>query len=233
MLLEEALPLRNGAARDTRTAFVKVFDEVEDAVPPTPSKQRKEEKRKGFAVLGISLMACSFLIVVILLFVWLFICRPKMKSLQKYHKFNPIGLKAFSYKELDAATGGFKIEIGRGAFGTVYKGTWADGRAIAVKKPDDLLKKENPQDGEKEFRTEMGIIGGSYHKILVQLYGFCDQGNHRILVYEFMPNGSLDSHLFKGTNDLDWELRVQIVLGIARGIFYLHEECRAHLILVT
>ncbi|GLJ35614.1 hypothetical protein SUGI_0715880 [Cryptomeria japonica] len=108
---KKALPLRNGAARDTRIAFVKVFDGVHDAVSPTPSKQRKEEKRKGFAVLGISLMVCSFVIVVILLSVWLCICRPKMKSLQKYHKFNPIGLKAFSYKELDAATGGKMLQL--------------------------------------------------------------------------------------------------------------------------
>ncbi|GLJ35613.1 hypothetical protein SUGI_0715870 [Cryptomeria japonica] len=227
---KKAMPLRNGVASPTRIAYIKVYSGISEAVPPPPSKVIKEEKGKGLALVGISIMGCSLVVAVILLLLWLLTCRSKLKVFHEQHKFNPIGLKPFSYHELDAATEGFKVEIGRGAFGTVYKGTLADGRAIAVKKLHDLFKKQNPEEGEKEFRTEMGIIAASHHKNLVQLYGFCDEGSHKILVYEYMSNGSLDDRLFKGTKGLDWELRVQILLGTARGLLYLHEECRTHII---
>ncbi|XP_057833000.2 G-type lectin S-receptor-like serine/threonine-protein kinase LECRK4 [Cryptomeria japonica] len=216
---KKALPLKNGGSSATRIAFVKVYDDG----PPTQSKERKEGK--GLMVIGIILMVCSFVFAASLLFIWMYIWRPKLRYLQENHRVNPVGMKAFSYQEIEVATGGFKEEVGRGAFGKVYKGVLSDGRAIAVKKLDNQLSNGDQKDGEKEFRLEMGIIGASHHKNLVQLYGFCDQGSHRILVYEYMPNGSLDRVLFKGTGNLDWERRVQIALGTARGILYLHEEC--------
>eukprot|EP01018_Ginkgo_biloba_P003321 Gb_39887 [translate_table: standard] len=133
----------------------------------------------------------------------------------------PEGLKAYTYKEIHVATDGFKEQLGMGAFGTVYKGLLPDGKPIAVKNLDKLM-----EEGENEFRTEMSIIGTTHHKHLVQLYGFCDEGSERLLVYEYMCKGSLDTALFKGDSFLSWNLRVQIAIGIARGILYLHEECR-------
>ncbi|KAF6136065.1 hypothetical protein GIB67_000469 [Kingdonia uniflora] len=82
---------------------------------------------------------------------------------------------------------------------------------------------------EKEFRAEMSAIGRTNHKNLVQLLGFCDEGVHRLLVYEFMKNGSLASFLFGGSRP-DWYQRIQIPFGIARGIVYLHEECSSQII---
>ncbi|GLJ35620.1 hypothetical protein SUGI_0715940 [Cryptomeria japonica] len=225
----KSLPMKNGAENNMTTAFVKLYSGVYDAVPPTPSKPRKQEQGKGegLAVLGIILVGCSFVFGAIFLLIWLYSCKPKLKALQEHNKANPVGLKVFSFQEIDAATRGFKQEIGGGAFGKVYKGVLSDGRVIAVKKLDDLLEQGGQHDGEKEFRTEMGIVGACHHKNLVQLYGFCTEDSHRLLIYQYMCNGSLSNLLFKGTRDLDWELRVQISFGIARGILYLDEECAA------
>ncbi|GLJ35622.1 hypothetical protein SUGI_0715990 [Cryptomeria japonica] len=217
----KAMPLGTSRQDDTRIALVKVYN----VVSAMPSKEKKEGK--GLMVTGIILMVCSIVFAASLLLIWIYKCRPKLESLKEHHKANPVGLKAFSYQEISTATGGFKHEIGRGGFGKVYKGVLSDGRAIAVKKLDDLVKQGGHKDVEKEFRTEMGIIGATHHKNLVQLYGFCDQGSNKILVYEYMPTGSLDRVLFKVRGNLDWVLRVQIALEIARGILYLHEECTA------
>ncbi|GLJ35716.1 hypothetical protein SUGI_0717450 [Cryptomeria japonica] len=215
------LPIGFGRVSLTRTTFLKVYTGVCIDVPPY---QRKVEKGRAFEFIGISLMGCSFLSIAFMVFVWFYTCRPKLRALQEYSKFGSVGLKVFRFQEIEAATTGFKQEIGRGAFGKVYKGVLSDGRAIAVKKLDNEVIQEQ-QNGEKEFRTEMCIIGGSHHKNLVKLYGFCHEGSHRLLVYEYMSNGSLDRVLFKGTRDLDWHLRFQIALETARGIVYLHEEC--------
>lgn len=76
----------------------------------------------------------------------------------------------------------------------------------------------------KEFKTEVNVIGQTHHKNLVRLIGFCDEGSHRLLVYEFLSNGSLAGFLF-GDLRLSWNQRVQIAIGIAKGLLYLHDEC--------
>ncbi|WCJ36975.1 G-type lectin S-receptor-like serine/threonine-protein kinase RLK1 [Euphorbia peplus] len=130
-------------------------------------------------------------------------------------------LRHFSYKELLEATNGFKEELGRGSFGVVYKGhrILADKVPIAVKKLQSVVA-----DSEKEFRTEVEVIGQTHHKNLVKLVGFCDEDQHRLLVYEFLSSGTLSNFLF-GDTKLCWEQRTQIALGIAKGLVYLHEEC--------
>ncbi|RZC85406.1 hypothetical protein C5167_041590 [Papaver somniferum] len=136
-------------------------------------------------------------------------------------------LRSFTYQELEEATNGFKDELGRGAFGIVYKGLIEEmdsTRFIAVKRLDKVL-----QEGEKEFKTEVNSIGRTHHKNLVQLFGFCEEGQQRLLVYEFMSNKSLADHLF-GNSKPDWKQRVQIALGISRGLLYLHEECSTQII---
>ncbi|KAG5253604.1 G-type lectin S-receptor serine/threonine-protein kinase [Salix suchowensis] len=134
--------------------------------------------------------------------------------------------QSYTYKELEKATGGFKQILGKGAFGTVYKGVLASypKKFVAIKK---LEKFE--QEGEKEFKTEVSVIGQTHHKNLVRLVGFCDEGEHRLLVYEYMTNGSLGRLLF-GITRPDWNQRVQIAFGIARGLMYLHEECSTQII---
>ncbi|TKY68208.1 G-type lectin S-receptor serine/threonine-protein kinase RLK1 [Spatholobus suberectus] len=134
--------------------------------------------------------------------------------------------RRFTYKELEEATTGFKQMLGRGAFGTVYKGvlTSDTSRYVAVKRLDKVV-----QEGEKEFKTEVSVIGQTHHRNLVRLLGYCDEGEHRLLVYEYMSNGSLASFLF-GISRPHWNQRVQIALGIARGLTYLHEECSTQII---
>ncbi|WOK95283.1 G-type lectin S-receptor-like serine/threonine-protein kinase LECRK3 [Canna indica] len=132
-----------------------------------------------------------------------------------------LNLRAFTYEELEEATSGFKEVLGRGAFGSVYKGVLPSTISInvAVKKLDRLV-----QENEKEFINEVRSIGQTHHKNLVKLIGYCNEGTHRLLVYEYMSNGSLVRFLF-GDRKLRWEQRIQIILGIAKGLLYLHDEC--------
>ncbi|KAF7848607.1 hypothetical protein BT93_L1805 [Corymbia citriodora subsp. variegata] len=130
-------------------------------------------------------------------------------------------LRPFSYRELKRATNGFKEELGKGSFGAVYKGTLYRGkRAVAVKRLEKLVN-----EGEGEFRAEMRVIGATNHRHLVRLLGFCAEASKRLLVYEFMSNGSLADLLFRSERHPDWNERMRIALEIARGILYLHEEC--------
>ncbi|XP_024020982.1 G-type lectin S-receptor-like serine/threonine-protein kinase At2g19130 [Morus notabilis] len=131
-------------------------------------------------------------------------------------------LVAFEYKDLQNATKNFSEKLGGGGFGSVFKGTLADSTVVAVK------KLESVSQGEKQFRSEVSTIGTIQHVHLIRLRGFCSEGNKKLLVYDYMSNGSLDSHLFHGNNSnvLDWKTRYQIALGTARGLVYLHEKCR-------
>ncbi|CAL5336603.1 unnamed protein product [Camellia sinensis] len=131
-------------------------------------------------------------------------------------------LVAFRYKDLQKATKNFSEKMGSGGFGSVFKGTLPDSAVIAVKKLESI------NQGEKQFRAEVNTLGTIQHINLVQLRGFCSEGNKKLLVYDYMQNGSLDSHLFHGKESkvLDWKTRYQIALGTARGLAYLHEECR-------
>ncbi|XP_057746426.1 G-type lectin S-receptor-like serine/threonine-protein kinase At2g19130 [Arachis stenosperma] len=131
-------------------------------------------------------------------------------------------LVAFAYRDLQNATKNFSEKLGGGGFGSVFKGTLSDSSVIAVKKLESISQ------GEKQFRTEVSTIGTVQHVNLVRLRGFCSEGTRKLLVYDFMPNGSLDSSLFheKDSKGLDWKTRYQIALGTARGLTYLHEKCR-------
>ncbi|KAJ3679026.1 hypothetical protein LUZ60_017037 [Juncus effusus] len=131
-------------------------------------------------------------------------------------------MRAYTCKELDHATKGFSEELGRGAFGTVYKGILESEPIIhvAVKKLDRLLK-----EGEKEFVSEIQSIGKTHHKNLVRLLGFCKEGPSRMLVYEYMSKGSLARFIFQEVLKPTWSQREQIAIGIARGLLYLHEDC--------
>ncbi|XP_058222861.1 G-type lectin S-receptor-like serine/threonine-protein kinase LECRK3 [Rhododendron vialii] len=136
-------------------------------------------------------------------------------------------IRSFTYKDLRDATDDFREELGRGAFGTVYKGVISSSssrREVAVKKLDKLI-----QEGEKEFTTEAIAIAKTHHKNLVRLLGFCDEGPHRLLVYEYMSNGTLASFVFRISKP-DWNIRIQMAVGIARGLMYLHEECSTQII---
>lgn len=139
-----------------------------------------------------------------------------------------LNLRVFTYRELVVATGDFVEELGRGAFGIVYKGVLkvsGDSEvSVAVKKLDRVA-----QESEKEFKNEVKVIGQIHHKNLVKLIGFCDEEQSRMIVYEFLPNGTLASFLFRRPRP-SWEDRRRIAVEVARGILYLHEECSEQII---
>ncbi|XVE95438.1 hypothetical protein REPUB_Repub02eG0097200 [Reevesia pubescens] len=131
----------------------------------------------------------------------------------------------FDYEELEVATDNFKTQIGAGGFGSVYRGTLPDKTVVAVKKIT------NPGiQGKKEFCTEISVIGNIHHVNLVKLRGFCAQGRQRFLVYEYMNRGSLDRTLFGSGPVLEWQERLDIALGTARGLAYLHSGCEHKII---
>ncbi|KAL9442471.1 hypothetical protein AB3S75_020894 [Citrus x aurantiifolia] len=138
--------------------------------------------------------------------------------------------RIFTYKELHTATNGFSDDnkLGEGGFGSVYWGRTSDGLQIAVKK----LKAMNSK-AEMEFAVEVEVLGRVRHKNLLGLRGYCAGTDQRLIVYDYMPNLSLLSHLhgqYAGEVQLDWKRRMKIAIGSAEGILYLHHEVTPHII---
>ncbi|KAL3346093.1 hypothetical protein AABB24_024839 [Solanum stoloniferum] len=134
----------------------------------------------------------------------------------------------FTYEELARATSGFSKAnlLGQGGFGYVHKGVLVDGTVVAVKS----LKSGSGQ-GEREFQAEVDIISRVHHRHLVSLVGYCIADSQRMLVYEYVPNKTLEFHLHgKGHRVMDWGTRLKIALGSARGLAYLHEDCHPKII---
>ncbi|XP_021293751.1 inactive protein kinase SELMODRAFT_444075-like [Herrania umbratica] len=130
----------------------------------------------------------------------------------------------FTYAELELATGGFSQAnfLAEGGFGSVHRGVLPDGQAIAVKQ-----HKLASSQGDLEFCSEVEVLSCAQHRNVVMLIGFCIEDRRRLLVYEYICNGSLDSHLYGCHREpLEWSARQKIAVGAARGLRYLHEECR-------
>ncbi|KAK4791393.1 hypothetical protein SAY86_031806 [Trapa natans] len=140
-------------------------------------------------------------------------------------------LKSFSFSELKSATRNFRPDslVGEGGFGYVFKG-WINENTLTATKPGSgmviavkKLKQESLQ-GHKEWLTELDYLGRLHHPNLVRLIGYCAEGENRLLVYEFMPRGSLENHLFgRVPQPLSWAMRVKIAIGAARGLCFLHD----------
>ncbi|KAG2241357.1 hypothetical protein Bca52824_096660 [Brassica carinata] len=135
----------------------------------------------------------------------------------------------FDLQELEIATDSFseKNRLGHGGFGPVYKGLMPSGEEIAVKKLS-----LNSRQGSREFMNEVKLLLRIQHKNLVSLLGCCFHGPEKMLVYEYLPNRSLDYFLFDKLNPglLDWSNRWRIIIGVARGLLYLHEEAPVRII---
>ncbi|CAI9286308.1 unnamed protein product [Lactuca saligna] len=130
----------------------------------------------------------------------------------------------FTYAELELATGGFSQAnfLAEGGFGSVHRGVLPDGQAVAVKQ-----HKLASSQGDQEFCSEVEVLSCAQHRNVVMLIGFCIEDGRRLLVYEYICNGSLDSHLYgRQREPLEWAARQKIAVGAARGLRYLHEECR-------
>lgn len=213
------------------TSYIKVCGPV-DPNPPPSSPIMRTSKSLEFKAWVIVVVIVGTLLGLVLLEggLWWFCCKNSRRfgglsaqyALLEYASGAPV---QFSYKELQRSTKGFKEKLGAGGFGAVYRGILANRTVVAVKQLEGI------EQGEKQFRMEVATISSTHHLNLVRLVGFCSEGRHRLLVYEFMKNGSLDSFLFTNEEEhssryLNWGNRFSIALGTARGITYLHEECR-------
>ncbi|XP_021686637.2 G-type lectin S-receptor-like serine/threonine-protein kinase LECRK3 [Hevea brasiliensis] len=227
------LPLSKGRL-DYNTygkALIKVSKSDASSDEPSVGNSNVEKKDRttlilvGAVFLGSSVFLNFLLVAAITLFV--FYSYKNRLNRTKTSNILETNQRTFTYRDLEEATDGFKEELGRGAFGTVYKGVLISSSSktyVAVKKLDRMV-----QEGEKEFKTEVSAIAKTHHKNLVRLVGFCDEGSNKLLVYEFMSNGTLASFLF-GISRPDWNKRLQMAFGIARGLTYLHEECSTQII---
>ncbi|KAI3790771.1 hypothetical protein L2E82_04062 [Cichorium intybus] len=203
-------------------------DEVIVPPPPPPGKVTSYTRSVTFIVT----MVVVFGLLVGLLST-LVMLRKKEMVIESFKNTNT-GMSIVEFMEYDfgmvrAATDDFSEEnkIGQGGFGSVYKGELEDGRLIAVKR----LSRDSGQ-GEREFKNEALLVSKLHHRNLVVLLGFSLEGTERLLIYEFIPNGSLDKFLFdpQMRTFLNWDTSYKIIEGVARGLQYLHEDSRLRII---
>ncbi|KAD4982619.1 hypothetical protein E3N88_19290 [Mikania micrantha] len=208
------------------------------SIPPPPPGKKKNIARTTIIVITI-------VNVVMITLVWIF-TRFKRKKIHTFIKTNfviketsnfsffllaesientTIESLQYNFTTIKAATNDFSEDnrLGQGGFGAVYKGKLIDGHEIAVKR---LAR--NSQQGDMEFKNEILLVSKLQHRNLVRLLGFSIERNERLLIYEFVPNASLDRFIFDPTNNalLDWEMQYNIIKGIAKGLLYLHEDSR-------
>ncbi|EEF44096.1 kinase, putative [Ricinus communis] len=213
---------------------------IDKPIPPTVSAPMIEEvpptkrsKKEVGLVVGLSVSGFVIFISLICLFMWKrsrgetnvddeeVVDHFDMSMDEDFEK--GTGPRKFSYNDLVRATNNFSEQekLGEGGFGAVYKGFLREfmNSYVAVKR----ISKGSKQ-GMKEYASEVKIISRLRHRNLVQLIGWCHEEKKLLLVYEFMPNGSLDSHLFKQDSLLTWDIRYKIAQGLASGLLYLQEE---------
>ncbi|XP_024984537.1 L-type lectin-domain containing receptor kinase VIII.1-like [Cynara cardunculus var. scolymus] len=186
-------------------------------------------KEGAGAVVGVVTAGAFVLALCAIFLIWVY--SKKFKRSKKAHLFSYDIIKTpkeFSYKELKLATKCFDSSrvIGHGAFGTVYRGVLPDtGDMVAVKRCS-----HTGGQGMEEFLSELSIIGTLRHRNLVRLQGWCHEKGEILLVYDLMPNGSLDKALFESRLTLPWVHRSKILMGVASALAYLHQECENQVI---
>ncbi|XP_065617512.1 cysteine-rich receptor-like protein kinase 10 [Quercus suber] len=209
---------------------------VQSSPPPSPSSVSGPKGEKKLSSITIVAIVIPIAVSVVLLFIGCcFFCRRARKKYNTLPEENGgveitnVESLQFDLDIIEAATNKFSEDnkIGEGGFGAVYKGTLPNGQHIAVKR----LSIRSGQ-GAVEFKNEVVLVAKLQHRNLVRLLGFCLGGEEKILVYEYVPNKSLDYFLFEPSKqgELDWSKRYKIIEGIARGILYLHEDSRLRII---
>ncbi|KMT04430.1 hypothetical protein BVRB_8g181050 [Beta vulgaris subsp. vulgaris] len=194
---------------------------VNDTTIPKASHRRRWEVPVAVGV------GCTFVVSILLVIGWAHYYKSHLLTsyVQQDYEFSNGHVKRFSFRELQVATGNFNAKniLGKGGFGIVYKGCLPNKTMVAVKR-----LKDPSLTGEVQFQTEVEMIGLALHRNLLRLYGFCMTPNERLLVYPYMPNGSVADRLRDPCRDrptLDWSKRLHIAQGAARGLLYLHEQC--------
>ncbi|KAK4581608.1 hypothetical protein RGQ29_024989 [Quercus rubra] len=182
------------------------------------------QKKKNKALV-IQLVAASAIAVVLLIFFALAIYKRKRRERVTESNIN-LRNRQYSYSEVVRATDNFKNAIGEGGFGKVYLGIMRDETQVAIK-----LLSQSSKQGYKEFKAEAEILTRVHHRNLVSLIGYCDEGENKALIYEYMANGNLRQHLsVTNANVLKWNERLQIAVDAANGLEYLHNGCKPPII---
>ncbi|RDX76114.1 Cysteine-rich receptor-like protein kinase 26, partial [Mucuna pruriens] len=198
-----------------------------NAPPTTPPPSRsttntssQEKSNTSRTIIAVAVSVASVVLVLSLFSIYLTVRKPR-KNIEKSLQFN--------FDTIRVATNEFadSNKLGQGGFGAVYRGLLSNGQEIAVKR----LSRDSGQ-GDMEFKNEVLLVAKLQHRNLVRLLGFCLEATERLLVYEFVPNKSLDYFIFDPIKktQLNWQRRYKIIGGIARGILYLHEDSRLRII---
>ena len=219
-LLSEVFSLKNidGTSNYSTSLFLKVQNKTEVA-----GNKTKTGKRTGHAQMVIGSSLGAFLGVFVCICACLLLLWKRRDSLEvedHLHWVQEMPTR-FSYHELKASTKNFSCKLGEGGFGMVFEGILSNGMKVAVKRLEGLGQVK------ESFLAEVKTMGNIHHVNLVRLIGFCVEKSHRLLVYEYMCNGSLDKWIFHINKDLTlcWQSRKKIILDIAKGLAYLHEDC--------
>ncbi|XP_021734903.1 G-type lectin S-receptor-like serine/threonine-protein kinase At2g19130 [Chenopodium quinoa] len=189
---------------------------------------KMQKKTSSHRILVLSVSA-GLIVLVLVTGVFVFVFMKKRNRAKDFDCSNDVfvdTVKRFSFEALKLATQDFQTKLGRGGFGSVFEGTLDDGTKVAVKRLDSLSQ------GRKEFLAEVNTFGSVHHFNLVRLLGFCDDGLNRLLVYEYMCNGSLEKWIFNQDVSLalTWSVRQKIINGVAAGLEYLHTHCKQNVI---
>ncbi|XP_027356462.1 G-type lectin S-receptor-like serine/threonine-protein kinase At4g27290 [Abrus precatorius] len=218
-----------GALVDLRVASVPGQD-LYVRMATSETDEKRGHKKMVAVVIPVVLLA--FLIVFI--FTYSFWRKRKLRenaseeNKDEEHE-EDLDLPFFEFATIVRATNNFSSDkrLGQGGFGPVYRGTLADGQEIAAKRLSN-----NTGQGTKEFKNEVILCAKLQHRNLVKVLGCSTQGDEKVLIYEYMPNKSLDSFLFDSSQSelLNWSKRFNIIFGIARGLLYLHQDSRLRII---
>ncbi|XP_022929271.1 receptor-like serine/threonine-protein kinase SD1-8 [Cucurbita moschata] len=194
-------------------------------------KLRESHKTERFNLtvkISLAVVAAGSLAI---LFICIYMCKKRstIKDDHENIEAQDLELPLFDLSLINSATDNFSVsnKLGEGGFGPVYKGKLTSGQEIAVKR----LSQSSGQ-GMDEFKNEVILFAKLQHRNLVKLLGCCIEGDEKMLVYEYMPNKSLDFFIFDKTQreSLDWSQRYHIICGIARGLMYLHQDSRLRII---
>uniref|UniRef100_A0A453DUY9 Protein kinase domain-containing protein n=2 Tax=Aegilops tauschii subsp. strangulata TaxID=200361 RepID=A0A453DUY9_AEGTS len=208
--------------------------------PLRPSILPRGEKRgKKIMLIGMTSAAATFLFASLYVLImhrkgkrlWFLLCKKTSSNTEKNYEamivsYGSLAPKRFMYSEVMKITSSRNNQLGKGGYGVVFKGRLHDGRLVAVKFLHDC------KGNGDEFVNEVMSIGRTSHVNVVSLFGFCLEGSKRALIYEYMPNGSLDMYIYSENPKeiLGWERLYAIAIGIARGLEYLHHSCNTRIV---
>ncbi|XP_015875941.4 G-type lectin S-receptor-like serine/threonine-protein kinase LECRK3 [Ziziphus jujuba] len=222
-------PLSNGRMDPSIDGTILVKVRKDNSTISPRNSVSKKNNSSTLILVGSILLSSSVFVNCLLLLVTFLVGRSYnkiRKEIQEQSIFPGMGLQSYTYEDIKKVTNDFSEEIGSGAFGTVFKGvlTSDHGKLVAVKRFNSMVA-----ESDVEFKTEVSAIDRTNHRNLVKLLGFCNEEQHRLLVYEFMSNGSLESFLF-GVSRINWYSRIQIASEAAKGLLYLHDGCSTQII---